>query len=59
MWWELYKYCEYLNKKIENTPWENHFTIEMDLDLYKFAREINFVSEKGYIYFRGKTFGLT
>lgn len=59
MWYELYKYCDFLNKKIEKYPNENHFTIEMNLDLYKFAREINFVSENGYINFRGKTFGLS
>jgi hypothetical protein len=30
----------------------------MEFDLYKFAREINFVSENGFINYRGKIFGL-
>ena len=58
MWYELYKYMGHLQRLIDKNPQEKHFTVEMDLDLYKFAREINFVSENGYINFRGKTFGL-
>ena len=58
MWYELYKYCDFLNKKIEKYPNEMSFTVEMDLDLYKFAKEVNFVSENGYMVFRGRVFGL-
>ena len=58
MWYELYKYCDFLNKKIERYPDEKHFTVEMDLDLYRFAKEVHFVTDDGYINFRGKTFCL-
>ena len=58
MWEKLYEYMNFLNRKIEKYPNETHFTVEMDLDLYKFASEVHFVSNDGYINFKGKIFCL-
>ena len=48
----------FLDKKIQRYPFDLHHTIEMDLDLYKFGREVGFVSENGIIKFKGVTFVL-
>lgn len=48
----------FLDKKIKRYPFDLHHTIEMDLDLYKFGRELGFVPENGIIKFKGVTFVL-
>ena len=48
----------FLDKKIQKYPNETYFTVEMDLDLYKFGIEVGFIPENGIIKFKGKIFGL-
>ena len=47
-----------LDKKIQRYPFDLHHTIEMDLDLYNFGRDVGFVPENGIIKFKGVTFVL-
>ena len=58
MWEEFYKFLQFLDRKKNLYPDENHFTIEMTQKMFSFAREIGFVSEDGYIRFNGCTFCL-
>ena len=58
MWEKFYDFLNFLNRKIEKYPEDDYFTIEMDLDLYQFCREINFISDNGFFKFRNKSFGL-
>ena len=58
MWERLYKFMDFLNRKIEKYPNENYFTVEMDVDLYHFANQIGFISDEGWFTFQGKKFGL-
>lgn len=48
----------FLDRKIQRYPFDLHHTIEMDLDLYNFGREVGFVPENGIIKFKGVTFVL-
>ena len=48
----------FLDKKIKRYPFDLHHTIEMDLDLYIFGRELGFAPENEIIKFRGVTFVL-
>ena len=54
MWEKLYDFMNFLDRKIQRYP----HTIEMDLDLYNFGREVGFVPENGIIKFKGVTFVL-
>ena len=58
MWEKLYDFMNFLDKKIQRYPFDLHHTIEMDLDLYNFGREVGFVPENGIIKFKGVTFVL-
>ena len=58
MWEKFYEFLKFLDRKIEKNPEDFYFTIEMDLDLYKFCRDINFIPENGFFNFKGKSFGL-
>ena len=58
MWEKLYDFMNFLDKKIQRYPFDLHHTIEMDLDLYKFGRDVGFVPENGIIKFKGVTFVL-
>lgn len=57
MWYELYQFMDFLNRKIEKYPNENYFTVEMNQDLYDFGKNVHFISN-GYISFKDKTFVL-
>lgn len=56
MWEQFYEFLNFLNRKINKYPFDLEHTIEMDLDLYKFCREIGFVSENGIFKFKNVTF---
>jgi hypothetical protein len=58
MWEKLYDFMNFLDRKIQRYPFDLHHTIEMDLDLYNFGREVGFVPENGIIKFKGVTFVL-
>ena len=58
MWEKLYDFMSFLDRKIQRYPFDLHHTIEMDLDLYNFGREVGFVPENGIIKFKGVTFVL-
>lgn len=58
MWERLYKFMDFLNRKIEKYPNENYFTIEMDVDLYHFANKIGFIPDNGIFKFKNRSFGL-
>jgi len=55
---KLYDFMNFLDRKIHQYPFDLHHTIEMDLDLYNFVREVGFVPENGIIKFKGVTFVL-
>lgn len=58
MWERLYDLMFYLNKKIELHPWERHFTIEIDVDLYEFCNKIGFIPDNGIFMYNDRTFTL-
>ena len=58
MWEEFYDFLEFLINKTKRYPFDLHFTIEMDQDLYDFTREIGFMPENGIFKFKGATFVL-
>ena len=58
MWEKLYDFMNFLDKKIQRYPFDLNHTIELDLDLYNFGREVGFVPENGIIKFKGVTFVL-
>ena len=47
-----------VNRTIEMHPNAKHFDIEMDIDLYRFANKIGFISNKGAFKFRDRSFAL-
>ena len=58
MWEQFYEFLNFLDRKINKYPFDLHHTIEMDLDLYKFCREIGFMPENGIFKFKNVTFVL-
>jgi len=58
MWERFYDFLEFLTNKTKRYPFDLHFTIEMDQDLYNFTREIGFMPENGIFKFKGATFVL-
>lgn len=58
MWEKLYEFMNFLDRKIQKYPFDKHFTVEMNLDLYNFGREVGFVPENGIIKFKEVTFVL-
>lgn len=58
MWEKLYDFMNFLDRKIQKYPLDSHFTVEMDLDVYNFGREIGFIPESGIFKFKGVTFVL-
>ena len=55
---KLYDFMNFLDRKIHQYPFDMHHTVEMDLDLYKFGREVGFIPESGIFKFKGVTFVL-
>ena len=58
MWERLYVFMDSLKNKIEKYPLEKMFTIEMDVDLFKFCNRIGFIPECGIFNFQGRAFVL-
>ena len=58
MFERLYKFMDFLHRKIDKYPEEKYFIIEMDIDLYHFCVEIGFIPEDGIFKFEDKTFVL-
>lgn len=58
MWEKFYDFLDFLTNKTKRYPFDLHFTIEMDQDLYDFTREIGFMAENGIFKFKGATFVL-
>ena len=54
MWERFYQFMHRVNRTIEMHPND----LEMDVDLYKFANKIGFISDKGMFKFRDRSFSL-
>ena len=57
-WERFYDFMHRVNRTIEMHPNAKHFDIEMDIDLYRFANKIGFISNKGAFKFRDRSFAL-
>jgi hypothetical protein len=58
MWERFYNFLEHLDRTIKMHPNYNHFTIEMEQDLFNFTKKIGFMPENGIFKFNGASFTL-